>query len=109
MATAVLASGQALAQSEQQELVNESETTFAKFMRDPDMTWLQRHIGRAKGVLIAPKIVKAGWILGGSGGRAVLFARNDQRDAGADRRSTTSARRASASRPASRCPRPSRW
>jgi hypothetical protein len=47
-------------------------------MRDPDMTWLQRHIGRAKGVLIAPQIVKAGWIFGGSGGRAVLFARNEQ-------------------------------
>ena len=78
MATAVLASGHALAQSEQQQLVNEAETAFAKFMRDPDMTWMQRHIARAKGVLIAPSIVKAGWIFGGSGGRAVLFARNEQ-------------------------------
>ena len=74
----LIASGGAFAQSEQQELVNASETTFANFMRDPDMTWLQRNIVRAKGVLIAPTVVKAGFILGGSGGRAVLYSRNEQ-------------------------------
>ena len=78
-AASILATtGHAFAQTEQEALVNASETTFANFMRDPDMTWLQRHIGRAKAVLIAPSVVKAGWILGGSGGRAVLFARDDQ-------------------------------
>jgi lipid-binding SYLF domain-containing protein len=77
IASVVTASGHALAQTEQEALVNSSETTFSNFMRDPDMTWLQRHIGRAKGVLIAPSVVKAGWIFGGSGGRAVLFARSD--------------------------------
>jgi lipid-binding SYLF domain-containing protein len=74
----VAASGQAFAQYEQQDLVNSSETTLTNFMRDPDMTWLHRNIVHAKGVLIAPTIVKAGWIFGGSGGRAVLFARNDR-------------------------------
>ena len=39
------------------------------------MTWLQQNIGRAKAVLIAPEIVKAGFIFGGSGGRAVLIAK----------------------------------
>ena len=78
VASIASASGHAFAQSEQQQLVNASEVTFSNFMRDPDMTWMQRHIGRAKGVLIAPKVVKAGWILGGSGGRAVLFARDNQ-------------------------------
>src|SRR5437773_2317280 len=77
-ASFVAVSGQAWAQGEQQELVNSAETTFSNFMRDPDMTWFQRHIGSAKAVLIAPQIVKAGWIFGGSGGRAVLFARSDQ-------------------------------
>lgn len=71
-------SGQASAQAEQQELVNKAETTFATFMRDADMTWLHRHLGDAKAVLIAPQVVKAGWIFGGAGGRAVLFARNEQ-------------------------------
>ena len=42
------------------------------------MTWLQQHIGSAKAILIAPQIVKAGFIFGGSGGRAVMFARNER-------------------------------
>ncbi|TMH66596.1 MAG: lipid-binding SYLF domain-containing protein [Betaproteobacteria bacterium] len=77
-ASFVAVNGKAWAQSEQQELVNSAETTFSNFTRDPDMTWFQRHVGSAKAVLIAPQVVKAGWIFGGSGGRAVLFARNDQ-------------------------------
>src|SRR5437764_12834408 len=69
---------QALAQTEQQNLVNAAETTFSNFVRDPDMTWLQRHIGTARAVLIAPQVVKAGFIFGGAGGRGVLFIRNEQ-------------------------------
>ncbi|MGC1816907.1 MAG: lipid-binding SYLF domain-containing protein [Casimicrobiaceae bacterium] len=68
--------GAARAQSSPQQLVDESATTLSHFMRDPDMTWLQRHLGNAKAVLIAPSIVKAGYIFGGSGGRAVVFARD---------------------------------
>src|SRR5436190_220183 len=66
----------ALAQSEQQKLINAADATFQKFIRDPDMAWLQQNIGRAKGVLIAAEVVKAGFIFGGSGGRAVLIARD---------------------------------
>jgi len=66
----------ASAQGDQQVLVNQAETTLNNFMRDPEMKWLQQNIGRAKAVLIAPEIVKAGFIVGGSGGRAVLLARN---------------------------------
>ena len=68
--------GAALAQSEQQKLVNAADTTFSNFMGDPEMTWLHQNIGRAKGVLIAPEVVKAGFIFGGSGGRAVLLVRD---------------------------------
>jgi lipid-binding SYLF domain-containing protein len=77
-ASFVAVSGQAWAQNEQQALVNAAETTLSNFTRDPDMTWFQQHVGSAKAVLIAPQVVKAGWIFGGSGGRAILFARNDQ-------------------------------
>jgi len=66
----------AAAQNEQQVLVNQAQTTLSNFMRDPEMKWLQQNIGRAKAVLIAPEIVKAGFIVGGSGGRGVLVARN---------------------------------
>ena len=64
------------AQGEQQVLIDQATTTLSNFMRDPEMKWLQQNIGRAKAVLISPEIVKAGFIVGGSGGRAVLVARN---------------------------------
>lgn len=78
LASLAVVSAPASAQTEQQGLVNSAETTFLNFMGDPDMTWLQRHIGSARAVLIAPQVVKAGFIFGGSGGRGVLFARNEQ-------------------------------
>lgn len=65
----------AQAQSEQQKLVDASDATLSNFMRDPEMKWLQQNIHRAKAVLISPEIVKAGFIIGGSGGRGVLVAR----------------------------------
>ncbi len=74
--TAIGVSAPALAQQDQNQLVTSAQTTFSDFQRDPDMTWFRANVGRAKGVLIAPEIVKAGWIFGGSGGRAVLYARN---------------------------------
>jgi lipid-binding SYLF domain-containing protein len=70
--------GPAAAETQEQDLVNAAETSFDNFIRDPDMTWLQQHIGSARGVLIAPQLVKAGFIFGGAGGRAVLFIRNDE-------------------------------
>lgn len=66
------------AQTDQQNLVNRAQATFDNFLRDPQMTWLQKNLSRAKGLLIAPEVVKAGFIFGGSGGRAVLFARDPQ-------------------------------
>jgi lipid-binding SYLF domain-containing protein len=66
----------ALAQAEQQKLIDAADATLSNFLRDPDMKWIQQNIGRAKGVLIAPQIVKAGFIFGGSGGRAVLIAKD---------------------------------
>jgi lipid-binding SYLF domain-containing protein len=63
---------------EQQALVTSAQTTFADFVRDPDMNWFRANVNRARGVLISPEIVKAGWIFGGSGGRAVLYSRNAQ-------------------------------
>jgi lipid-binding SYLF domain-containing protein len=59
-----------------QSLVDAADRTFANFMRDPEMDWLRHNIHRAKAVLIAPEVAKAGFIFGGSGGRAVLMVRN---------------------------------
>src|SRR4029453_14349166 len=57
-------------------LVSEARTTLNNFLRDPDQTWVQQNLDRARAVLIAPQIVKAGFIFGGSGGRAVLVAKD---------------------------------
>ena len=65
----------AYAQNEGQVLVGKADTTLSNFMRDPEMKWLQQNIGRAKAVLIVPEIVKAGFIIGGSGGRGLLVAK----------------------------------
>ncbi len=65
----------AQAQSEQQNFVNQADATLSNFMRDPEMKWLQQNMHRAKAVIIAPEIVKAGFIIGGSGGRALVVAK----------------------------------
>jgi len=70
--------GPASAQTPEQDLVDSARATFESFTRDPNMTWLQQHVGTARGVLIAPQIFRAGFIFGGGGGRAVLLVRNDQ-------------------------------
>jgi lipid-binding SYLF domain-containing protein len=70
--------GVALAQTDQQELVDAADRTLSNLLRDPNMSWLQYNFYRAKAVMIAPVIVKAGFIFGGSGGRAVTLARDSQ-------------------------------
>lgn len=64
------------AQAEQEKLVAAAEATFSNFHRDKEMNWLNENLHLAKAVLIAPRITKAGFIIGGSGGRAVLVARD---------------------------------
>jgi lipid-binding SYLF domain-containing protein len=73
---------QAVAPSELDALVSDARTTLSNFVRDPGQTWIQKNLSRAKAVLIAPQIVRAGFILGGSGGRALLVARDGQSWAG---------------------------
>ncbi len=68
----------AMAASDQHELVVKAEATFKNFEHDPNMKWFQRKQGEAKAILIAPEILKAGFVLGGSGGRAVLLARDQK-------------------------------
>jgi lipid-binding SYLF domain-containing protein len=57
--------------------VDMAQATLSHFLRDPNMTWLQSNLPNAKGVLIVPKVVKAGFIFGGSGGRGVLLVRDE--------------------------------
>jgi lipid-binding SYLF domain-containing protein len=55
--------------------VDGAHTTLSNFIRDPDMTWLHRHMKEAKAVLITPRLIQAGFILGGAGGSGLVMAR----------------------------------
>jgi SH3 domain-containing YSC84-like protein 1 len=75
-ASAALFAPAAIAQADQQKLVADAQKSLSDFLRDPQMTWLQSNFNRAKAVIIAPEIAKAGFIFGGSGGRALVVARD---------------------------------
>lgn len=62
-------------EGEPEKLVADARVTLSNFLRDPDQTWIQQNLDRARAILIAPQIVKAGFIFGGSGGRALLVSR----------------------------------
>ena len=76
--TLVLTAGPAAAADEEeaQGIVDKAKVTLNDFMRDNNYTWLHENIGEAKGVLIYPQVLKAGFFLGGSGGTGVLVARD---------------------------------
>jgi len=66
----------ASAQAAQRALVTAAALAFTSFLSDPDMSSLHKGLGQAKAVMIAPEITKASFIVGGSGGRAVVVARD---------------------------------
>jgi len=61
-----------------QGIVDKSRVTLSGFMRDKDYEFLHRYIRKAKGVLIYPQVLKAGFIFGGSGGNGVLLMKDDK-------------------------------
>jgi lipid-binding SYLF domain-containing protein len=61
---------------EAQGIVDKSRITFSGFMRDKNYTWLHQNLKHARGVLIYPQILKAGFFLGGSGGTGVLLVKD---------------------------------
>ncbi len=76
-AAPVLAASEA---DEAQAIVDKSQITFNSFMRDKDYSYLQENITKAKGVLIYPQVLKAGFIFGGSGGTGVLVLRDREKN-----------------------------
>jgi lipid-binding SYLF domain-containing protein len=71
-------SGRAEDMAKAQEIVDKAKVTFNAFMRDKDYEWLQKNIKNAKGILIYPQVLKAGFILGGSGGTGVFLAKDSK-------------------------------
>ena len=72
---AVLCAGPALAQSEQQQLVDRATLAAQLMLNDTDGRDAQSVLRRARATMICPQIFRAGFLLGGQGGSCVLVAR----------------------------------
>ena len=62
--------------TEQQGLVDKARVTFKSLIADPNMSYLKEHLHEAKGILIVPSLLKAGFVFGGSGGSGVLITKD---------------------------------
>jgi lipid-binding SYLF domain-containing protein len=60
------------------QLVDAALVTFNNFTNDPDMTWFQNNIGRAKAIIIFPRVIRAGFIFGGSGGSGAMLHQDEK-------------------------------
>ncbi|MGO4391719.1 lipid-binding SYLF domain-containing protein [Variovorax sp. M-6] len=59
-------------------LVQKAQATVNAFSKSKDFTEFGAALGKARGVLIFPQILKAGFVLGGSGGSGVLMVRDEK-------------------------------
>ena len=78
---AVVSSAPALAADDATEakaLVANSKEVISAFAANKDLPTFAPALGKAKAVLIFPQVLKAGFILGGSGGSGVLMVRDSQ-------------------------------
>lgn len=64
----------AIAASEPQELVEKARLTAERLLTHPEFSTLRGWMRRAKGVLVVPSLLKAGFLVGGEGGSGVLLA-----------------------------------
>lgn len=63
---------------EAQEIVNQARATFKDFMADENYSWLHEHLKDAKGLLIFPLVLKAGFFVGASGGNGLLLVKDSK-------------------------------
>lgn len=75
-AIALVGAGRAaFAASDQQELVERARITLDSLGNDPSYGDMRAYLARSVGCLIVPQLLKAGFIIGGSGGDGVLVGR----------------------------------
>ena len=58
-------------------LIDKAIVTLNSFTSEPKLDWFRTHIKDSYGIIIIPQLIKGGFIFGGSGGRAILIARDD--------------------------------
>ncbi len=71
--SAAFAAGKAEAQS----IIDKSKGALSDMTSAEAFSWLHAYLKSAKGVLIFPQVLKAGFFLGGSGGTGVLLVHNE--------------------------------
>ena len=64
--------------SDAKELAEKAALTVSSFANDKDFASVGSALAKAKAVLIFPQVLKAGFILGGSGGSGVLMVRDEK-------------------------------
>jgi lipid-binding SYLF domain-containing protein len=74
LSIAMQVTAMAESQARQQAVVDEAVEALKVFLSDPEMEWFKNNLKDAEGVMIVPSLIKAGFIIGGSGGRGVLLA-----------------------------------
>jgi len=62
--------------SDAKDLVLKAQTTISQFGNNKDFPTFSPALAKARGVLILPQVLKAGFVLGGSGGSGVLLVRD---------------------------------
>lgn len=61
-----------------EEVVDNARLTFAHFSGNPDLAWLRKNLKDAKGVLILPRLLQAGYFVGAALGSGVLLLRDER-------------------------------
>ncbi|HEY2558700.1 MAG TPA: lipid-binding SYLF domain-containing protein [Caldimonas sp.] len=62
--------------SDAQALVDKARVTVTQLANDKDFVTVKSSLANAKAVLVFPQVLKAGFVLGGSGGTGVLLVRD---------------------------------
>ena len=81
---AIVTAPLARAESSPDAIIDRAQTSFAAFLADPEMAAAREYLARARAVMIVPKMVTVGFILGGSGGHGVLHVRDKQTEIWSD-------------------------
>jgi lipid-binding SYLF domain-containing protein len=61
-----------------QGLVDSARVTLREFIGNPNYAWFNENLDHAKGVLIFPRVIKGGFIFGGSGGTGVFLVKDEK-------------------------------
>lgn len=63
--------------AEAQDVLDQATSIFKKLKSDPEFAEMPGYVQRARAVMIFPRLIKGGFILGGEGGDGVLLVKDD--------------------------------